>query len=597
MDEGQEAPESNGARAPGRLAFRLIVGLTQGLAIAFLLDAYDHKAPWALNDLTFAPAILLAAFWAPVLLVSPALRRGLLIGWGGVAAALIVGLAYYGVWREGDAHGSLNFAVIPALAAFLFIAHSLIASADADSRLIARYSAYFDTGWKLGIQGALSCGFVGLFWAVLNVGALLFQLIHLDFLRHLIDNRWFAFPASAVSFAYAVELTDVRVGLVRGLRNLALMLQSWLLPLMTLLAVAFLGALPFTGLEALWQTRSATALLLAAAAILIALINAAYRDGEGERPAVIRIAGMIGAWALVPIVGLASFALMLRIGQHGLTPDRIIALACVCTAIAYAIGYAISAFNIGGWLKALEPTNVFAAFIILAFIVALFTPLGDPARISVNDQVARLAAGKVAADKFDYDFLRFKAGRYGRAVLTQLAAHGVGADADKVASLAADALKRTAPKLPSEPAPPSPAELAAQITVYPKGAALPDSFLKQDWTKSNLFYLPQCLTSAAKCDALLVDIDGDGAPEILVFGAATYQRVALKLMADGAWQAVGRLAPECDQAQADLKAGVITLRDHPFKDVVIGGRQLSIVAPGCANTEPSLPAGATPPPP
>jgi hypothetical protein len=92
---------------------------------------------------------------------------------------------------------------------------------------------------------------------LLGVG--LFKLIGLHFLEHLIDKRWFDFPFTTLAFALAIHVTDIQVGLVRGIRTVALTLLSVLLPLMALIAVGFLVALPFTGLQPLWATKSAAA--------------------------------------------------------------------------------------------------------------------------------------------------------------------------------------------------------------------------------------------------------------------------------------------------------------------------------------------------
>src|SRR5262249_55981715 len=163
-----------------------------------------------------------------------------------------------------------------------------------------------DVSWKQGIQLALAACFVGAFWAMLWLGAEMFQLINIEFLADLIKKGWFAAPATTLVFAYALHVTDVRAGLVRGKRALALNRLSWLLPVMTLMTVAFLLALPFTGLEPLWSTRSATGILLAAAAALIFLINDAYQDGgiENAAVAIVRHAGTVAALALVPLVAL-----------------------------------------------------------------------------------------------------------------------------------------------------------------------------------------------------------------------------------------------------------------------------------------------------
>jgi hypothetical protein len=68
---------------------------------------------------------------------------------------------------------------------------------------------------------------------------------------------------------------------------------------MTLIAVFFLLALPFTGLESLWSTRRATSILLTAAAVLIVLINAAYQAGgvDTPAPAIVRYSGTLAARA------------------------------------------------------------------------------------------------------------------------------------------------------------------------------------------------------------------------------------------------------------------------------------------------------------
>ena len=90
------------------------------------------------------------------------------------------------------------------------------------------------------------------------LGASLFELIGLTFVRDLITERSFAFLASAAIFAVAVHITDTRMSLVIGARTIALILLSWLLPLLALFAWAFFFSLFFTGLAPLWATGSAT---------------------------------------------------------------------------------------------------------------------------------------------------------------------------------------------------------------------------------------------------------------------------------------------------------------------------------------------------
>jgi hypothetical protein len=73
--------------------------------------------------------------------------------------------------------------------------------------------------------------------------------IRIRYLIELIERPWFYAPATTVVLAYAIHVTDTRTELVRGVRTLTLTLLAWLLPMMTALALAFLLALPFTGLN------------------------------------------------------------------------------------------------------------------------------------------------------------------------------------------------------------------------------------------------------------------------------------------------------------------------------------------------------------
>ena len=61
----------------------------------------------------------------------------------------------------------------------------------------------------------------------------------------------------------------------------------------------------------------------------------------------------------------------------------------------------------GSWLNAIAPVNIGAAMLVLLVLLVLFSPLLDPARISVNSQMARLENNRSIAEKFDFDYLGF----------------------------------------------------------------------------------------------------------------------------------------------------------------------------------------------
>ncbi|MFA4894436.1 DUF4153 domain-containing protein [Brevundimonas sp.] len=608
MTETIEATGRNslgGAASPVLGPIRLGIGLLQGLGLYGLHRSADNDLmTWpATNPLVFGPLLLVVAFLPLVLLAGVGrLRPVTLAIWTVVAGVALALLGLQDIARQSAEtlrHSPfLSAPVILFAAAALFISHHLVAPADLERRRIASFPAYFDTTWKAGVQLAMSIGFTGAFWILLHLGAALFKVIGLDFLEDLLRKDWFSIPVTFVVFAVAVHLTDVRDGLIRGVRTVALMLLSWLLLVMTVLAAGFLAALPFTGLDGLWETGSATSLVLAAAAALIILINTAYQDGRPDNlpPLVLRIAVRVAAVLITPLVVIALWGLSLRIGQYGLTPDRIIAAACVLVGAAYALGYgwaALSPFwRKDDWMRPLERTNVWTAILTVAVILALFSPLLDPARLSVTDQVARLQRGAVTPDRFDYRFLRFESGKAGQAALARLARSDNPEIATRArAATTAERYERLRPR-------PAPTAAGIRIQTWPSGVILPGSFTGQYGRLAE--GLGHC-DGEHPCMARLTDLDRDGAPEVLIAGRATLS--VYKQETDGRWFEWAMYTPPgCKADSLDIGQAVAAsdLETAPpmFPDLMVGGVRLrhqegEPECPGEPEPAPERPAAAS----
>jgi hypothetical protein len=600
-DAFQDADPADPRAVRRATILRLVTGLVQGLLLYGLYQA-DKSKVWPATQPPLYGALLLVFIFTPFVVLAgvSALRWRTLAAWKGVAAIVAAGLGAYGVWsgdpsaKGVDGLGPLTFFGVAAL---IFIGHHLVQPADLERRRIARYPVYFDITWKHGVQAVLSLGFTGAFWLLLFLAAALFKLIGVDAIDKLIKHEAFIFPATAVMFAAAVQLTDVRANLVRGVRTVALTLLAWLLPLMALIAAAFLLTLPFTGLEPLWRTKSATAILLTADAFLILLTNAAYQDGTEKTAAVLKWAARLAGVLLVPITVLAAYGLSLRIGQYGLSPDRIIAGACVLVAAGYAVGYAAAAARPGAWMKMLELTNIAMAFVVIAVLLALLTPLADPRRLSVNDQMARLEAGTVKAEQFDYAALRWDGGRYGARALDKLKTSPDPMVRDKVAKI----LKYEARWEVEAEHPPkaavvdNTAENAKQlkaVMVYPKGSVLPDSF-RQQYLTPGAQRIPFC-EPGDRCVALLRDVDGEGGPEVLIAGeGGSDHRIAVYRLRPvrNDWEEYGYFQlPSCKGVSAGDIFASGDLKGVPshINDLEIRGRRfhLSLEQTNCGYYEP-----------
>jgi hypothetical protein len=557
---------------------RLAIGLVQGVLLYWLLQAGEGEtARWPATQPTLYAPLVLVVLYLPVVLLAGVgrLRLVSLAIWSLMAAAGLALIAWHSAASRavGSDDGLGEAAIFPfaAAAVALFIGHHLVVPADRERRLIAAYPTYFDVAWMAGVQLALSLGFAGAFWLLLFLGAALFNVIGLSFLGDLIEKGWFSFPLTGLAFATAVQLTDVRDGLIRGVRTVALMLLSWLLLVLTVLVGGFLAALPFTGLEGLWATRSATALVLAAAGGLIILINAAYQDGRADNlpPAALRIAARVASVLLTPLIAIAAWGLMLRIGQHGLTPERIIAVACALVGAAYAGGYGYAALRTfwskGDWMRPLEGTNVAAAVLEVIVILALFSPLADPARLSVADQTARLARGAVTPAQFDYAFLAFENGRTGQAALTRLAA-STDPEVARRAREAQDADDRY--DLEQAAAIPT---FTPVVAAWPEGTALPDGFVvpvAEGDPRANC-------RSGADCLATVMDLNGDGAAEVLLarrWDITLYVRTPEGWIKEGAWRTERCGGEEAVDPRDAIRDGLVRAVPSPWPDLDAGGR-------------------------
>lgn len=577
---------------------RAAIGLLQGLALYLVYLAYDADTWPATNGLVFAPLLLIALFIP--LVVSQALgtlRLRTLAIWAAAATVIIGGLAFYDVWHAWPVDygpGDPPLArprILPsaeltiALFAGLFIAHSLVTAGDLDRRFIADYTTHFDVAWKLAVQAALAAAFTGAFWGLLRLGAGLFELIDIDVFIELIQERWFAIPATTLAVSAALHVTDVRADIVRGIRTLGLSLLSWLLPLMTLIAAGFLATLVFAGVQPLWDTQFATALLLIAFGALVILLNAAYQDGHVERatPRVLRYPGSLAALVLVPLAALAAYALFLRVEQYGWTATRIYASACALVAAFYAGGYAVAAIRSEPWLKRIEQWNFYGALATLAVLLALFSPIADPYRISVASQVARLESGVVTPEQFDFANLRWEGGRFGQAALERLKATTEGPRAEYVRESASRALVATNRSVRRV----DPDIARANVNVHPAGATLPPAFLAQDWSG---VAAPACIQGfrTASCDAWLMDLDADGMDEIAVLDRFLVH--VFHLTDQMEWARVGNwsLPPGCAALPAEMVAGrFATAPPEPnrWPDLEISGLRFRM-----RETSPPMPA-------
>ena len=290
------------------------------------------------------------------------------------------------------------------------------------------YSRLHSHAWTDAVIGAASLFFTGVSFLLAWLIAGLFDLIGIELLEDLLQERWFGWMFAGFAFGAAVGMLRERDRLVATLQRLVMVVFSVLAPVLAVALVAFLLSIPFTGLQGLWDSWvSAAALLLVASAGAILLANAVIGDGpeHGSPAAVLRWSALALVAVVLPLAILAGIAMGIRIGQYGWTPERIWGAIAVGVAIAYGLG--------GWWAiwrgrrdfdEGLRPVQTKLAIGLCGLALFLALPILDFGAISARSQVARLESGAVEPAKFDWAAMAFDFGPAGRQRLRELTRSG-----------------------------------------------------------------------------------------------------------------------------------------------------------------------------
>jgi hypothetical protein len=620
---GEDHARIGSARATPSIArVRLAIGLVQGIVAWLLLRLVPpmyytagarqvHLPYWASQHPMIFAALALITAYVPVLAIAEIgrMRRRSLIFYLAIASVVIAGLAAYDIWRDPkQSWGVLDtsvrvwpsFTLTFCTTLGLFIVNQLLEHRQRGNSLFAEYADHFEDTWMRGFQLVLSFIFTLLVWGLLELGAELFHLIHLDWFKTMIEHNWFRCPALAMAFAAAIHITDVRPALLNGVRNVGLTLLSWLLPIVVVLGAAFLVALTFVGVNPLWATGHAASILLWASSITVLLLNAAYKDGapSGLPPPALRWTGRM-AGPIVLLLGLLAFyAIALRVYQYGWTTQRVFSTAVAVMSLVYGGGYSYASVSRGTWLTPLERVNVAASLTILAILALLLSPVADPARLSVDSQLRRLETEHISPSKFDYQFLRFESGRFGAQALAHLAEAG-NEDVRSRAALM-QATKTRSYRSRSEPDPALTEPPFSRAVVYPKNANLPEDFKKSDFSNSAGFELG-CLQNGTPCEIYVLGYGAPGDLAIIVSAAIENSRprsLHLPLFQhnrEGKWARTGTLsAMGCANIVAALREGNVAPVRSLYDDLLVDGIRLHVSSSDSDDTTCSKELGPEP---
>lgn len=397
----------------------LIIAVVQGLLLFALYHAFDTDAWPSESPLWSFPLWTLIVAVPLILLLSLDRDNVQRVGKLAAGSAVILTLlAIYTGW-QAEPYGEfplfgLSFAFLCSITLACFKA--LMYLQQRANQVPLTYQVLFTNSWRNFLVTALSALFVFIFWLILMLWGALFKVIEIEFFQDLFTEDWFLFPVLGFAFGLGVIIFRDLTRVIDNITKLLHGLIKLLLPLIITVAVIFLAALPFVGLDTLWSTGNGTALLLWLLAIILFFTNAVYQDGRETNPysPIIHRLIFLGLCVMPIISALSLYGLALRLNQYGWSVERCWAFVVWLILTLLVAGYVTGIVRRRAeWTTDLARVNTAMGLVVLALMLLVNSPLLDFRKISLKSQLNRVESGEIELKDFDFWYAKNQLARPG----------------------------------------------------------------------------------------------------------------------------------------------------------------------------------------
>jgi hypothetical protein len=458
---------------PPTLTPTLVAAILQGLSLYGLNLCFEHDLWPSQHPAFFVPVITALILW-PVgiaYLEGKANHRRVILITGLVVAATLPLATYIG-WQVTPWPDIQSEAL---LAGYIFcmIAIAFMLLLILERYLIGQpwqYDDIYSASWNNGLV-ALMTGALGVaVTIVLSLWSALFSVIGISFFRTLFTHDLFIALCGCITIALGISTLRQRETIIRPLSKVASSLAQLLLPVVIIVELLFLLALPVTGLGPLWGTGNGTALLMALTGL--ALLGTVVYFGETpnstDHSQGMHMLITIGVIVLPILCLLSAYGLSLRVLQYGWTVERCWALAIWIILTGFASSYAFAALrHRSDWFLSLSRINRLGLYGSLALLLAIQSPLLDFRKISLASQIERTQLNGNQWANFDFGYSREMLGRPGWLHSTNLIEE-IGEVDPELAEL----IKNPPRRLPG-----APFAQKANLTLYPEDLLVPAPLL------------------------------------------------------------------------------------------------------------------------
>ncbi|WP_375203733.1 DUF4153 domain-containing protein [Hyphococcus sp.] len=418
------SPESSGKglALPG-----LVIGLLTGLAaygiVEYWIDGRDD------NPLAVAVLFFTITASAAYLLLAES-GRFLRPAIGACAIAVILFGPDYFIFStiSGDETRLTPFPVIfwmatRGLAAYLMV--TLVKAAQ-ESGAPPAYSPVFFHGVTIPLIAGGAKLFAALALVLLFAWARLLKELDVTFFNKLFQEPWFILPFLGAIGGLSIALMRGLQSLLGALRFVLLLLARILMVITAVFTLTLLIVFAVNGVGLVFDRPYPSAWMMGLALLGMLIFNGVYQNGEGRPPPLwLRLPTLITLIGFPVYAGLAFYAFSLRIDAYGLTPPRIAGIAINGLIAAYSIvclAGLLTEVNWRSkrWMPLVGSLNTAMAALWVAVLVLIASPVVNPWAMSAKSQYALLAHERIAAEDFDFGYLRFRLGDYGEKALDKL---------------------------------------------------------------------------------------------------------------------------------------------------------------------------------
>ncbi len=547
----------------------LTIAVVQGLLLFALYRAFDTDT-WPSESPLWSFPLWTLIIAVPLLLLL-SLDRGNAHRVSKMVAGVAVVLALLAVYTGWQAEPYGEFPVYGLSLAFIFSItlacfKTLMYLQQRANQVPLTYQVLFSNSWRNFLVTALSALFVLIFWLILMLWGALFKVIEIDFFHELFTEDWFIFPVLGFAFGLGVIIFRDLTRVIDNITKLLHGLVKLLLPLIIAVAIIFLGALPFVGLDALWSTRSGTALLLWLLAIILFFSNAVYQDGRERNPysPVIHRLIFIGLCVMPVISALSFYGLVLRLNQYGWSVERCWAFVVWLILSLLAVGYVTGIVRRrAAWTTDRARVNTAMGLVVLALMLLANSPLLDFRKISLNSQLNRVESGEIELKDFDFWYARNRLARPGYLAFKEIRAEIGDSDPELLRMVNNPVNKNWRHGMRGAE------EMWAAMLYRPEPFDVPQSlksiidvsYVVRNWGDPVMFQ---------------VDLDDDGQSEYLLLELAEYGIMHSKFyyLTEKGWQIgnfyQGQWLHFSEEARDAIKNSEIEVVDPRFKDLKIG---------------------------